>query len=250
MDSIRCEGIRKSFGGVSALADLWLRFPSWGITAMLGPNGAGKTTLLNILTGFDRADSGHCFIGENELTYLPPYRVARLGIGRTFQDLRLVFQVSALENILVARPNQRGEGLLQALLRSGVAVEEERNHDRALQLLRFVGLDGIAPETAGELSYGQQKLLALARCLAMDAKILLLDEPVAGVHPEIVARILRLLRHVRDEEGRVVIFIEHDIAAVREVADHIVVMDEGRIIDQGSPLEVLRRPDIMEAYLG
>ena len=249
MSGLRCEVLSKSFDGVRALAGVTLEFPSSGIVAIIGPNGAGKTTLINVLTGFLRADSGRSFLGGRELTRLAPHKIARLGIGRTFQDLRLISQVSVLEDVLVARPNQKGERLLPALFRNGVAAEEKRNHEEAMRWLKFVGLDGTANELAGELSYGQQKLLTLACCLATDARILLLDEPVAGVHPDMVERILGLLRQLRDL-GKLVVFIEHDIASVRQAADSVVVMDEGRIIAQGKPGEVLERPEIIEAYVG
>jgi ABC-type branched-subunit amino acid transport system ATPase component len=216
--------------------------------AIIGPNGAGKTTLINVLTGFLRADSGKSFLGERELTRLAPHKIARLGVGRTFQDLRLISQVSVLENVLVARPNQKGERLLPALFRNGVATEEARNREEAMRWLKFVGLADAANELAGELSYGQQKLLTLACCLATDARILLLDEPVAGVHPDMVEKILGLLRQLREQEKQIV-FIEHDIASVRRVADSVVVMDEGKIIAKGKPGEVLERPEIIEAYV-
>ena len=249
MDTFRCDGLCKSFDGIHALADVHLQFPPSGIVAIIGPNGAGKTTLLNVLTGFLQPETGRDFLGERELTGLPPYRIAQLGVVRTFQDLRLVLQASALENVLLARPRQKGERLLSALLRFGVAGEEARNCEEALELLRFVGLAEKVGDLAGELSYGQQKLLTLACCLATEARILLLDEPVAGVHPEMIVHILSLLRKLRDD-GKLVVFIEHDISAVRQVADLVVVMDEGRVIAQGSPDEVLERPEIMEAYLG
>jgi ABC-type branched-subunit amino acid transport system ATPase component len=248
MMSLRCECLCKSFDGVQALTNVDLQLPRSGIVAIIGPNGAGKTTLLNVLTGFIRPDSGRCFFDKRDITGLAPYKVARLDIARTFQDLRLITQISTLDNVLTARPNQRGEKLIWALLRVGVAREEARNREIALGLLRFVGLEEKAEELAGELSYGQQKLLALSCCLATGARILLLDEPVAGVHPGMIAHILELLRRLRDE-GKLIVFIEHDIAAVRQVADIVIVMDEGRIIAQGPPNEVLERPEIMEAYL-
>jgi ABC-type branched-subunit amino acid transport system ATPase component len=139
--------------------------------------------------------------------------------------------------------------LLPALFRFGVTAEEARNHDEAIRWLKFVGLDSAAKELAGELSYGQQKLLTLACCLATDARILLLDEPVAGVHPEMVSKILNLLGQLRDT-GKQIVFIEHDLSAVRQVANHVIVMDEGKIIAQGKPSEVLERPEIIEAYVG
>ncbi len=248
MSVLRCEALGKSFDGVHALLDLTLEFPSSGIIAIIGPNGAGKTTLINVLTGFLRADSGRSFFGDQQLTKLTPHKIARLGIARTFQDLRLISQVSVLENVMLARPNQKGERLFPALIRLGVAPEEARNREEAMRWLKFVGLDGAINERAGELSYGQQKLLTLACCLATGAHILLLDEPVAGVHPEMAERILGLLRQLRDM-GKLVVFIEHDIASVRQVADSVVVMDEGRIIAQGKPSEVLERPEIIEAYV-
>jgi len=248
METFRCNGLNKTFEGVHALIGLDLEFPTSGITAIIGPNGAGKTTLINVLTGFLRPDLGHCFLGEHETTELLPYQVARLGVARTFQDLRLIFQVSVLDNVLLARQHQIGERLLGALLQFGIANEEARNRDAAIRLLQFVGLEEKINELAGELSYGQQKLLTLACCLATEAKILFLDEPVAGVHPEMASRILFLLRQLR-EDGKLVIFIEHNIGIVREVADLVIVMDAGKIIAQGPPSEVLERHEIMEVYL-
>jgi len=245
---LRCEGLSKSFDGTHALQDVRLELPSSGIVAIIGPNGAGKTTLLNVLTGFLRADTGRFFLGQIELTRLQPHKIAQLGIARTFQDLRLISQVSALENVLLARPNQKGEHLLPALFRFGVAQQEVENHKEAMRWLRFVGLEEKADEVAGELSYGQQKLLTLACCLASEARILLLDEPVSGVHPKTIPEILSMLRQLR-EQDRLVVFIEHDIAAVRQVADVVIVMDEGRIISRGRPSEVLERPEIIEAYV-
>jgi ABC-type branched-subunit amino acid transport system ATPase component len=246
--TLRCENVRKSFDGIHALDGVTVEFPSSGITAIIGPNGAGKTTLINVLTGFLRPNDGRCFLGEREVTRMAPHRIARLGVARTFQDLRLISLVSLLENVMIARPNQRGERLWPALFRAGVAAEESRNCEEAMRWLRFVGLEEKAQEPAGELSYGQQKLLTLAVCLATEARVLLLDEPVAGVHPEMVEKIVGLLRQLR-EAGKLVVFIEHDMAAVRQAADHVIVMDDGKVFAQGKPGEVLERPEILEAYL-
>jgi len=248
METLRCNGLNKSFGGVQALADLSLTFPSTGIAAIIGPNGAGKTTLLNIITGFLRPQSGQCFLGESEITRFSPHRIARLGVARTFQDLRLILQVPVIDNVMLARPRQRGERLLWALLRIGLAKEEAQNYQEAMRVLRFVGLADKRNELVDELSYGQQKLVTLACCLATEASILLLDEPVAGVHPEMVSQILGLLAELR-EAGKLVVFVEHDITAVRRIADSVIVMDKGRVIAQGAPSEVLERREIMEAYL-
>lgn len=248
MSALSCQSLRKSFDGVHALQDVRLDFPASGIVAIIGPNGAGKTTLINVLTGFLRPQSGRAFLGEHQLSNLPPHTIARLGIARTFQDLRLISQVSVIENVLLARPNQKGERLLPALLRNGVAAAEARNRAEAMRWLKFVGLADQADELAGELSYGQQKLLTLACCLATDARILLLDEPVAGVHPQMIEQILGLLRQLRDM-GKLVVFIEHDLASVRQVADLVIVMDDGKVIAQGKPAEILDRPEIIEAYV-
>lgn len=245
---LRCEGLNKSFDGTVALQDVYFEFPLSGIVAIIGPNGAGKTTFLNVLTGFEPVHGGRFFLGERELSRMAPHKIARQGIARTFQDLRLIRQVPLLDNMMMARPNQKGEGLFRALFPFGVSAQEAWNRKEALRWLRFVGLEEKAYEPAGELSYGQQKLLALACCLATEAGILFLDEPFAGVHPQMVSQILCLLRKLKGM-GKLVVFIEHDIAAVRQVADTVIVMDEGRIISQGDPIRVLNQPAIMEAYL-
>ena len=249
METTGCDRLCKSFDGVYAVVDVTLELPESAVVAIIGPNGAGKTTLLNLLTGFLRPDSGRCFLGGRETTKLAPHQIARLGVARTFQDLRLIKQVSGLENVMLARPNQRGEGLLAALLRFGVAKEEAANREEAMRLLRFVGLADKATELAGELSYGEQKLLTIACCLATEARILFFDEPVTGVHPEIAGQILDVLRRISND-GKLVVFIEPDISAVRRVADLVIVMDDGRIITQGPPNEVLEQPEILEAYVG
>lgn len=248
METFSCKKLNKSFDGVHALVDISLSFPLSGIVAIIGPNGAGKSTLLNVLTGFLRPESGHCFLGEKDITQLSPYQIARLGVARTFQDLRLILQVSTLENLLLSCPCQRGESLVHAFLRFNVAAEEACNHENARRLLQFVGLEEKTFELAGALSYGQQKLLSLACSLATKAKILFLDEPTAGVHPEMTSRIMDLLQQLQ-ADGKLIIFIEHDIVVVRRIADFVIVMDEGKIIGQGSPNEILERSEIMEAFI-
>lgn len=247
---LRCENLKKSFGGVQVLKDFSCIFPAQGIArvGIIGPNGAGKTTLFNILTGFLHPDSGKCFLGNLEITHLSPSQIAQAGIVRSFQDLRLILQITVLENILLGRPHQQGEKLLRAITRFNLAKEESQNRKKAIQLLHFVGLEDKATALASELSYGQQKLLTIACCLATDAKVLLLDEPIAGVHPDMAMRILGLLQQLQ-LEGKLVIFIEHDISAIRQASDQVIVMDGGTLIAQGSPNEVLERSEIMEAYL-
>jgi ABC-type branched-subunit amino acid transport system ATPase component len=245
---LSCKSVNKSFGGLHALNDINLQFPSSGIVAIIGPNGAGKTTLFNILTGFTRPDVGHCYWDDLDITRLSPHQIVKLGITRTFQGLRIISRISAIDNVLLGFPFQRGESLIGAFFRWHVSEQEATNRNKAMHLLQFVGLEENAADLAGELSYGQQKLLALACCLATESHALLLDEPVAGVHPEMIQHISRLLRELRDT-GKLIIFIEHDIGVVRDISDRIIVMDAGKIIAQG-PSEVLDRPEIMEAYVG
>ena len=248
MPTLRFENLSKSFDGVLALDSLTLHLPETGIVAIIGPNGAGKTTLLNVATGFLRPDDGRCMLGEQEITLKAPHRIALLGLARTFQDLRLICLISVIENVMLARPSQSGERLWCALTGIGVRAEERRSRDEAGRLLSLVGLEEKANELAGELSYGQQKLLTLACCLATKSRILLLDEPVAGVHPEMAQHILGLLQRFRDS-GKLIVFIEHDMFAVRQVADVVCVMDDGRLIAQGRPGDILERPEIMEAFV-
>lgn len=249
MTKLRCENLSKRFNGVPAVDGVSIAFSERGITAIVGPNGAGKTTLINTLTGVLRPDSGRMWLGERQITGYGLHRIARLGMARTFQDLRLITQMSTLRNVMLSRPRQRGEGLLGALLQLGVATAEAKNRAHALGLLRLVDLEGQTEELAGEISYGQQKLLTLACCLATGAKVILLDEPVAGVHPDLRLKILDLLRKLGHDD-HLVVFIEHDLGAVRQIAERVIVMDQGRIIADGPPAEVLERPDIMEAYVG
>ncbi len=249
MSLLRAEHVVKKYGGVVALDDVSVTFPEVGITAIIGPNGAGKTTLVNVLSGFARPDSGRCFWGKEELTVLPPHRIAGMGIVRTFQNPRLVRLLTGLDNVILARPGQKGELFFGAMAGDSVTAEESANQTSARVYLRTVGLKHKASELAGQLSYGEQKLLTLACCLATEARVLLLDEPVSGVHPQMATQVLGVLRELR-ELGRLVVFIEHDLSAVRRVADSVIVMDEGRIIAAGNPRDVLELPEIVEAYVG
>jgi len=249
MLTLRCQALSKSFGPIKALCDVTLDFPHSGITAIIGSNGAGKTTLINVLSGFLKADAGCCFVNGKDTTHFPPYRLVALGLARTFQDLRLIPSVSALENVMLACSRQSSEKIGPALLRLRLRRDEMRNRENAFRWLRFVGLEMAALNLASELSYGQQKLLVLASCLATEARIVLLDEPVTGIHPEMVFRLSELLR-ILAGQGRMIVFVEHDIASVRSLADHLIVMDSGRVVAQGQSEEVLKRPEVMEAYLG
>jgi len=178
-EPLRCQDITVVFDGVRALSECSIRFPHAGIVGLVGPNGSGKTTLINVFTGLVQAQSGCCYIGSRNTTQLRPFEIARLGVSRSFQELRFIRRISVLENVLLARPHQCGEHLLSALLRRGVQ-EQGLNRERAANILVALGLGGVSLNEASSLSFGQQKLLALACCVATDARILLLDEPFAG----------------------------------------------------------------------
>lgn len=246
--SLRIEGGIKKFGELRALDSIDVVLPASGITAIIGPNGAGKTTLIDALSGFSCLDAGRVFLGEIEVTHLPPDQIARLGLARTFQDVRLVWTESVLENVMVAVTSP-AEGIWRALSGVGEAAETQRIRAIADQVLQTVGLEQHAAASASVLSYGQQKLLTLARCLATDAHWLVLDEPISGVSPPLVRKVLEVLT-ARAHEGRPVLFVEHDIQAVREIADTVVFLDRGRVIAKGSAEDILGRSDLLRAYLG
>ncbi|MBF0605155.1 MAG: ABC transporter ATP-binding protein [Nitrospirae bacterium] len=248
METLSFHHLRKKFGGTAALSDVSLSFTNEGTVALIGPNGAGKTTLLNIISGFLAPDSGQVFLGATEITGMAPYRIAKLGIVRTFQELRIIRNLSTLDNVMLSRPEQLGENLLHALLRLRSKQGEIDNRQTAFQLLEIVGLEEKSIDPAGSLSYGQQKLLALACCLATEAHTLILDEPVAGVHPDMIDKIISLLGKLK-EQGKRLLFIEHDLNMVRKTADFVVVMANGVVIAQGPPDDVLAQPEILEAYL-
>jgi ABC-type branched-subunit amino acid transport system ATPase component len=245
---IECVDVRKAYGGTSALDGVDVVFPFSGLVALVGPNGAGKTTLLNVLTGFEHPDSGRCSVGNQDVTRRNPVFISRLGVARTFQEVRLIRDVSAIENVAFARPRQAGEHLLRGLFGLGVADEESRNLQEAERLLQFVGLTESRARWSQELSYGQQKLLTLACVLATEARILLLDEPVSGVDPAMRERILELLTRLRANH-RLVLFIEHDLDAVRRAADIVFAMDNGKILAHGKPNDVLGSDSVLQAFV-
>ncbi len=241
--------LRKVFNGTVAVDDVSFTIDEQTITAIIGPNGAGKTTLFNLITGFLSPDRGVIRFRDKVLNGFSPHEIARHGIARTFQDLRRLRQISVRENLLLAWTKQKGEGLWHALFTPSVAKQDEARP--ILPMIRVRGFEGLlrsANEPAGNLSYGQQKLLTLACCLATQAEMLLLDEPVSGVDPETASQILRHLLQLK-EQGRSIILIEHDIEAVNSVADQVIVMDEGKVIASDSKEKVLGRQEIVEAYL-
>lgn len=247
---VTCEGLGKSFGGARVVDGVDLQFAAGAITALIGPNGAGKTTVFHLIAGAIRPDAGRVLLGGRRIDGLPAWRVARLGVTRLFQDVRVFPQMTVLDNVRAAIPGQAGEDL-RSLLFDWRRVVGQRGSvtQTALDALARVGL-GAAPEKrACELSYGQQKLLALARVIASERPVLLLDEPTAGISPQVRQALMPVLRSLANE-GRTVALIEHDLAAVRELSDAVLFMDEGRILASGPAKTVLANPVLRATYLG
>jgi ABC-type branched-subunit amino acid transport system ATPase component len=248
---LRTEGLVKEFGGVRALDGCSLELPAGRITAIIGPNGAGKTTIFNLITGFITPDAGQVFYREQPLVGLSPARIATMGVGRTFQDVRIWPKLTVIENILAAIPGQLGERPFSGLpLRPGVLREQGRNEEVAWQLLERFGLEQKANELGSVLSYAQQKMLALARLTALDPVVMLLDEPTAGVDIKRLGGFLDHIRSFASEQRRSVCLIEHNMDVVRALADHVLFVNEGHVVAAGRPEEVMADTGLMSIYLG
>jgi branched-chain amino acid transport system permease protein len=250
MITLETRHLGKVFGGVQAVRDLEIGFEQGKITAIIGPNGAGKTTAFNLISGFLRADTGRVFCRGRDISDLPAWQIAEFGVARLFQDVRVFPQMTATENVLCAFPQRCYEDPIRSLLLQHRIRAAERVHRaRAQELLYFVGLEAHADDLADNLSFGQQKLLAIARLLALEAEILLLDEPTAGVNPEMVSRLLGLVRQLA-AIGKTIAVIEHNMNVVLSIADFAYFMNEGEVFLVGSPSDVLSDPEVRSLYMG
>lgn len=249
--ALSVDNVWKLFGGVQAISGATFDIARGSITALIGPNGAGKTTLFNVITGFLQADGGRVLCEGRSILGKKPHVIARLGLVRTFQVTKALTAMSVLDNMIGAAPNQPGEHIANLLLRRGACQRRETEvRARAAELLDTFGLMSKSDEYAGTLSGGERKLLELARALMVSPRVVLLDEPMAGINPTLGERLLEYIRELRARDGITFVFIEHDMDIVMRHADRIIVLAEGRALANGSPEEIRQNPRVLDAYLG
>lgn len=248
---LEVSGLCMRFGGLLAVNEVALRVEEGQIVSLIGPNGAGKTTVFNCLTGFYKPSAGSIRFRGEEVSGLPGFKLARKGMVRTFQHVRLFKQMSVVENLLVAQHQHLNTNMLAGLFKTLSYRRAEREAmERAAWWLDRLGLTDVANRTAGTLAYGQQRRLEIARCMVTRPTLLMLDEPAAGLNPKETADLQELIAELRDEQGLSILLIEHDMKLVMGISDHVVVINQGCPLADGTPEEVRRHPDVIKAYLG
>jgi neutral amino acid transport system ATP-binding protein len=248
---LEAAGVVKRFGGIRAVDGATLDVGTGSITALIGPNGAGKTTLFNVLTGFYRSDGGEVSFAGHSIGGRPPHSIARLGMVRTFQITKALARMPVIDNMMLAAPDQPGERLSTVVFRPASWRRREAEvREQAMALLEVFNLHEKASDYAGTLSGGQRKLLELARALMTEPRLLMLDEPMAGINPTLGRRLLDHMQRLRSEQGVTFLFIEHDMEVVMNHSDRVIVMAEGRVIADGEPHDVRRDRAVIDAYLG
>jgi neutral amino acid transport system ATP-binding protein len=247
---LKATKLSKSFGGIKAVNNAHIEVNRGSITGLIGPNGAGKTTLFNLLSNFIKPDSGKILFDNQPIDNLPPHKIATKGFIRTFQVARVLSRLSVLENMLLATPNQTGENFFKVWLQQGkLRAEERQNKERAIAILESVGLAAKAYDYAGALSGGQRKLLEMARTLMTNPKLILLDEPAAGVNPTLINQICEHIVNW-NQQGISFLVIEHNMDVIMSLCDRIWVMAEGTNLAEGTPEEIQNNESVLEAYLG
>ena len=248
---LQADNISVKFGGLVAVDDVSFDIPTGGVVSLIGPNGAGKTTFFNVLTGLYKPTSGTVTFDNKYITAKPPHKIAQAGVARTFQNIRLFGLMTAEENVMVAMHSHLKSGIISTILGTKKQRTEERESKKtARELLDFVGIGNTADQFARNLSYGDQRRLEVARALALKPKVLLLDEPTAGMNPQESKTFVDFVYRVRDEKDVSILLIEHDMSVVMKVSERITVLDRGQKIAEGTPAEIKSNKRVIEAYLG
>ncbi|MBE9540987.1 MAG: ABC transporter ATP-binding protein [Proteobacteria bacterium] len=247
---LRLENVHKSFGGIVALHGVSFHVEPHSITGLIGPNGSGKSTSFNVISGFYGKDRGEIYFQGKKIEDIEPYKIAMMGIGRTFQISEAPEKMTVLENLLLAPKNQIGERVFDVFLHPKKIKKEDRKHlKNAFEILELIQLHDLRNEYAGNLSGGQKKLLSLGRILMSGPMLILLDEPTAGVNPTLIKDLMVAIKNLRDEKGKTILLVEHNMKVISEICDRVIVLDFGKKIAEGTPEEIQKNEKVLEAYL-